>query len=118
IHFVIDILFAVPLLVVPGPFLHGLGFTVVEPLATRLVAAALMGIGGISFLARNASADTFRHLLLLKLLWSATASLGILITLLADAYGSLWFVWAIWGIFTGFFGIWWYYYRKLTTIQD
>jgi hypothetical protein len=45
IHFVADVLFAVPLFFFPETTLSLLGWTDVDPAATRLVAAALFGIG-------------------------------------------------------------------------
>lgn len=44
-HFTADITFAVPLMVVPVSFLNFFGWSTVDPIATRIVAAALFGIG-------------------------------------------------------------------------
>ena len=62
IHFVADILFAIPLLLIPETILPFFGWTVVDPITSRLVGAALLGIGTESLLGRNASlADRGRH---------------------------------------------------------
>ncbi len=45
IHFVVDVVVAVPLFVAPELTLSLFGWTTVDPIATRLVGAALMGIG-------------------------------------------------------------------------
>ncbi len=39
-HFITDIIFAVPLFLFPSAFLGALGWSVVDPFAARLVAAA------------------------------------------------------------------------------
>ena len=49
IHFVLDFIFAAPLLVAPKFMLTLFGWSTIDPLASRLVGAALMGIGGESF---------------------------------------------------------------------
>jgi hypothetical protein len=59
IHFAIDILFAIPLLVAPVSFLTFLGWTAVDPYTARIVGAALMGIGIESYLGRNAGIEAF-----------------------------------------------------------
>lgn len=82
-----------------------------DPLASRLVGAALIGIGGISLVRHNASLDSYRSLLGLKLIWSFFAVIGILITMLYNH--SFFFGWLILVVFAVFFLIWGYYYKKL-----
>ena len=72
-HCVIDLLFALPLFVAPVTVLKLLAWPSVDPLSTRLVAAALFGIGIQSYLGRNESAETFRGMLNLKMIWSGTS---------------------------------------------
>jgi hypothetical protein len=105
-HFAADILFALPLFLAPRAFLGALGWTTVDPLATRLVAAALFGVGIQSLLGRNESVETFRATLNLKIIWSASATLGILWSQLE---GGPAFGWAFVGVFAVFNGIWSYY---------
>ena len=50
IHFIVDILFAVPLIIAPYWFLKFLGLDIVDPLTARLVGAALIGIGTTSLI--------------------------------------------------------------------
>ena len=44
-HGIIDLLFAIPMLVVPEAFLKALGWQLVDPVVARVVAAALIGHG-------------------------------------------------------------------------
>lgn len=113
VHFWADMLFGVPLLVAPGTLMGLFGWTVVDPFTARLVGAALLGIGGVSLLARDAGVETYRTLLGLKLIWSAAAVVGMVVTLAqGDAPPAGWlFV----GIFGGFFMVWAYHRARLGT---
>lgn len=110
IHFILDILFAVPLFIFPEGFLGLLGWHSVDPFATRLVAAALFGIGIESFLGRNASAETYKNMLTLKIIWSGTAILGIALSIFQNAYTTTIVEWLLLAIFLGF-NILWFYWR-------
>ena len=77
IHFVADILFAIPLLLFPQALLNLFSWKTFDPIMTRLVGAALMGIGVESLLGRNASAATFRAMLNLKVIWASSALFAI-----------------------------------------
>lgn len=103
IHFVADILAAVPLFVAPVTVLGWFGWPAVDPIATRGVAAALFGIGIESYLGRNGSAETFQGMLRLKVIWSAMAALGTLWSLSTGAPRAAWVVFAI---FLVFHGVW------------
>ena len=111
IHFAIDILFAIPLLVIPVPFLTFLGWTAVDPYATRMVGAALAGIGIESYLGRNAGIEAFQGMLNLKIIWSATVIIGVALTM-ASGYRP-WGAWLILAAFIPFNIIWIYYRRQL-----
>lgn len=105
VHFVADLLFAIPLFVAPELMLRAAGFTHVDPIATRLVAAALFGIGIESLLGRGATVEVFRQMLNLKLIWSATATLGLVLSLLTmEAPPPL--GWALVAIFFLFHLLW------------
>lgn len=110
LHFIIDFIFAIPLMFAPKAAMALLGWPDVEPVATRLVAAALLGIGGISFIARNADAGAYKHMLTMKLLWSSAAVLGLLLSIFEGApiatYGFL-------AVFVMFFGVWLYFRLKM-----
>jgi hypothetical protein len=82
VHFIADVSVALPLLVAPEFSLALLGWTVVDPFAARLVAAALFGIGIESLLSRNAPPASFRSMLSLKIIWSSAAIAGMLLTVI------------------------------------
>ncbi len=77
IHFAVDMLFAIPLLFFPEILMPLLGWKVVDPITSRLVGAALLGIGGESLLSRKASRDVFTAMLNLKIIWAIGAVVGI-----------------------------------------
>ncbi|MBC8452704.1 MAG: hypothetical protein H8D65_02490 [Spirochaetes bacterium] len=108
IHFVVDFCTAVPLFVIPVVFLRLLGWNEIDPVAARLVAAALFGIGIESFLGRKSSLNSFITMLNLKIIWSATAVVGLGINLIERAQGNPLAVWAVFIIFLGFHAVWVY----------
>ena len=103
VHFVVDLVFAIPLLLVPEELLPRLGWTAVDPVSARLVGAALMGIGVQSWRSRNASVAAYRALLSLKIIWSASAIFGLT---LAIARGAPPLTFALLSIFLIFCGVW------------
>ena len=114
IHFIVDSIVAVPLFLFPVETLTLLGWTNIDPIATRLVAAALFGIGGISFVAVKAEVATYKHLLLLKIIWSITAIIGIFLSIIQyNTSKSSIFVILIFAFFSC---IWVRYYFKLKNL--
>src|SRR3989338_10556741 len=111
IHFIVDYLFAIPLFIAPSWFLSLFGFTVIDPVTARLVAAALFAVGGISLLNRNESANTYKALLKLKIIWSVSAIAGLLVSLWQGAPVLLWLIVIVFALFCG---IWIYYLNKLS----
>jgi hypothetical protein len=109
-HFVADLLAAIPLFLAPVTVLGWLGWTAVDPIATRLVAAALFGIGIESFLGRGGSLEQFRGMLRFKVIWSAMAALGTLWSLLTGGPPA---AWAVLAIFAVFHGVWLRYLLQL-----
>jgi hypothetical protein len=110
VHFVADVVVAVPLLVAPAAFLRSLGWVNVDPVAARMVAAALAGIGVESFLCRNDSIGVFRAMLRLKCVWSGAAIAGVSLSI---AQGAPPATWAVLAVFVGFAVVWNYYRRLL-----
>lgn len=106
IHFIADITFAIPLLVIPVQFLSFFGWQTVDPVAARIVAAALFGIGIESFLGRNSSPDSFKNMLNLKIIWSLATIIGLIWSLADNAHGRPLGLWLILIIFIGFNGLW------------
>ncbi len=103
IHFIVDVIFAIPLLFFPEWTLGLFGLKTIETVTPRLVGAALIGIGGTSYFTKE---KDFSIMLTLKILWSLSAILGLLLAIYSGA-PSL--VWVIAGIFALFSGIWIYY---------
>ena len=109
IHFLIDMVFAIPLLLAPAFTLHIFGWQTPDPATSRLVGAALLAIGLESFLMRNGGRETFKNMLNLKLIWSSGAVLGIGLSIYEGAPSM---AWAFLAIFVIFFGVWFYFRRK------
>ena len=59
VHFAIDIVFAIPLFLFPTDFLEYFGWALVDPVASRIAAAALFGIGVESLIGSRASNESF-----------------------------------------------------------
>src|SRR3989344_4444090 len=110
VHFIADIIFGIPLLIAPYWFLGLFGYTV-EPLTARLVGAALIGIGGTSLLIKDKSLEQFNALLTLKVIWSLSAIIGIILTLTEQTPK---FTWVVLITFIIFSSTWIYYKRKLS----
>lgn len=103
----VDWVFALPLLVFPEAFLGTLGWTVIDPMAARGVAAALVAIGTQSLLSRNAGAAVYREMLSLKILWSSTATLGFAWTVLTTGPRVGWVFVVIFALFGVLWTYWW-----------
>lgn len=114
LHFLVDVIIAIPLLLFPEAVLSQLGWKFVDPFASRLVGAALMGIGVESFLGRNAGVDVYRGMLNLKIIWSLSAIFGIGITMVS---GGPDMGWVFLGIFL-IFALVWIYYRFRVLVEE
>jgi hypothetical protein len=110
VHSFIDVSVAIPLLVAPAVLLEPLGWTAVDPVATRLVGAALLAIGLQSFFGRNEGFETYRAMLRLKVIWSMTAVGGLLAGIAGGAPTA---TWAFLAIFLAFLGVWSHYAIRL-----
>jgi len=110
IHFVVDIFIGIPLLLFPEWAMPLFGWKTVDPITSRVVGAALMGIGIESYLGRNASVEVFRAMLNLKLIWSSSAILGIGLGLWQGGPQA---GWLFLGVFVIFWVVWIYYWRRL-----
>ena len=110
IHFIIDMIFGVPLLFIPEIVMPLFGWTPIDPISSRLVGAALTGIGIESWLGRNAGVDVYRAMLNLKVIWSGSAILGIGLGLVRGGPGTGWIFLVIFALF---FLVWVYYRRVL-----
>jgi len=110
IHFAVDMLVGIPLLFFPELVMPLLGWNTIDPISTRVVGAALMGIGIESYLGRNAGIEVFRAMLNLKVIWSSSSILGIG---LGISKGGPQAGWLFLIVFVIFWFIWIYYWRKL-----
>src|SRR3989344_5832523 len=110
IHFVVDIVFAIPLLFFTEQFLQYLHFSIDNLIFARLVGAALIGIGGVSFVMHKEGVEVYKVMLILKLLWSGSAIFAIGISLIQ---GTQKVTWLFLVTFMIFFIVWGYYYRKI-----
>ncbi len=112
VHFCADVLF-----VARRPVLTLVGWQAVDPFTTRLVAAALFGTGIESWLGRNGDASAFRTMLTLKVIWSATAVLGLAWSMAEGAQGRPLFGWLVLAIFVAFHVLWLSWWRRLRPAQ-
>ena len=110
IHFVVDMFIGIPLLFFPDLIMPWFGWEQVDPITSRLVGAALLGIGGESLLSRNASVEVFKTMLSLKIIWAVGAITAIG---LGIAAGGPSLAWGFLAVFVVFLFIWLYYYRKV-----
>ncbi len=109
LHFAVDMLFAIPLLLFPGLILPWFGWDSFDPVMPRLVGAALLGIGGESLFSRNATSEAFKALLRLKIVWASGAILALGI---GNINGAPLAAWGFLVIFLGFLGVWVYLQSK------
>ena len=114
-HFAVDWLVAVPLFVAPYPLRRFFGWHGVDPIATRLFAAALMAIGGQSLLGGNGTVSEFRAMLNLKLIWAAAAAVALGIGVLTGGPALAWLGLAV---FVGFFGVWLYWRIRIERLAQ
>ncbi len=100
IHFVLDFLFGLPLLFFPAFTLSLFGFLTENLMLARLVGAALIGIGGTSLLMHRAGIEIYKAMLDLKIFWSISAIIAIILSIMTGAPPSAWLFLAIFGLFS------------------
>lgn len=115
IHFLIDFLFGIPLIFAPYWTLNLFGFTTIDPFTTRLVGAALIGIGGVSLLANKEGLESYNTLLSLKIIWSLAAILAIIITIIEGAPQATWLFLILFAVFSA---IWIYYKIIINSLKQ
>ncbi len=115
IHFVVDILFGIPLIFAPEWVLSLFGISIISTLTARLVGAALIAIGGMSFSARDESEDVYRILLDFKVFWSVGAMVAILLYIFEGGNPSAWVIFAMFLIFNV---VWTCYRIKLNQLSQ
>lgn len=113
LHFVADMIFAIPIFIAPREVLGYFGWMAVDPLSARLVASALFGIGLESWLGRNSTLEAFKGMLQLKLIWSAFATVGLAWSVIEGNLRYPWFGWMLVVVFAAFHILWWYWLVRL-----
>ena len=113
VHFLADVLVAIPLFLNPRLVLGLLGIGDVSVVLARMVAAALMGIGVESWLGRKANRESYLGMLRLKIIWSGVAIVGLGLGV-ASGEMSGWGGVGLVGIFLFFNLLWIYWFLKLS----
>ncbi len=113
IHFAADMIVALPLFIAPREILGLFGWASIDPMATRLAAAALFGIGLESLFGRNAGREAFVGMLQLKIIWSGFATIGMAWSILEGAVRTPLIGWLLVATFAAFHALWWYWLLRL-----
>ena len=113
VHAVVDLLFGIPLMLMPVFTLELFGWQTMDVISARVVAAALFGIGIESYIGRNAGREGFLGMLNLKIIWSLAVILGVSWSLLNNAQGAPMMGWVLVGVFLAFNFLWIYWRIKL-----
>jgi len=117
IHFIVDMFVAVPLFFFPERSLELLGWETIDPLLTRVAAAAFFAIEIESLIGRRASLDGFGNMLNLKLIWSLAAVIGIGWALLSGAQGAPLTGWLVLATFVIFHFVWLYWRLRVRSLR-
>ena len=117
--FVVDFVFStlvlgLPLLVLPELVLSRLGWVAVDPLASRLVGAALIALGWQSWRSRKSGRAVYRALLGLKVIWCSLAIVGSIAAIGAGAPQP---TWALLSALLVFDGVWIHHAVRLRRSQ-
>ena len=117
IHFIIDYVIALPLFLFPIQTLTLVGWDTIDPVASRIAAAALFGIGGISLIAQKSSLEIYQILLKLKIIWSIGAIFGIILSIIEYSLFSSYILWIFLVTFVGFNALWIYWINRLKILK-
>ncbi len=116
VHFIIDMIVAVPLMFFPNASLEFLGWESVDPILSRIVAAAFFAIGIESLLGRNSDPSAFKNMLELKIIWSLAAIIGLAWSLIDGGNGRPVILWGFLITFVAFNGLWTYWRIRIGRI--
>ena len=114
-HFYVDYAFAIPFFFFPEQLASLLNYEPLDPLAARMSAAALFGIGYSSLMAAKFDLEKIQLKLRWAVIWAGSATIGLF-------WGAL-SVDQIWGwifgiIFLLFFILWFFYAIKLNAFNN
>jgi hypothetical protein len=110
IHFFVDYIFGIPLLLFPEWTFSLFGIPFVETVSIRLIGAALIAIGGMSVIAVNWKRNSYHVLLSFKIFWSLAAVMALLISI---SETKMHFLWSFLVVFFVFSIVWIYYKIRL-----
>jgi hypothetical protein len=110
----VDVLTALALLAAPELVLGQLGWKPIDPIATRLVGAAMLAMGAQSYFGRDAGADVYRAMLRLKVIWTLTGAISLFVAVGAGAPPA---AWAFMSMFIGFAGVWLHHLIRFRQIE-
>ena len=113
-HFYVDYAFAIPFFFFPEYLASTLNYEPLDPLAARMAAAALFGIGYSSFLASKFDMKAMRTKLRWAVVWAGSATVGLLWA--ATTVEHIW-GWVFAGIFLFFFLLWGKYALRLGSFK-
>ncbi len=107
IHFGVDLLLALPLFLFPSTIFSYLQIQA-DPVAGRIIAAAMFAIGTTSLLTKEKGVESYQSLLTLKIIWSSVAVLALGISVIETGNTIL-----IPALLTFlFFNVLWIYYKR------
>lgn len=104
VHSIVAVVVGAPLLLAPGRFLGWIGWTPVDPLISRLLGAAILGLGWSSFRGAQAAPGQQRNLVETELAFAILGCIGLLRHLLKWAYP--WYVWLTLAVLAAFAVAW------------
>ncbi len=108
VHTIVSFVFGLALLIVPGRFLDLFGWAPIDPLISRMLGAALLGLGWGSYRGWRANTwDEVEFLLQVEAAFTVLASIGMLRHLLIASWP--WYVWMVFA-FYAVFGVSWVYH--------
>lgn len=115
LSFIVDMLFGVPLLLVPHDLAAVFGFEDQGVFVLRLLGAALIGVGTGSVLTCHEHGCGFHAIVNLKLVWTILSALAILWSIFDGAPQAAWLFFGIFFVFA----IGWIYLRlKLGKLHE
>ena len=112
VHTVLAVLFGLPLLGMPGRFLNFFGWAPVDPLISRMLGAALLGMGWTSWRAFKANRrEVAQPVIEAGLVVCGLAAVGIAWNMLGA--GWPWMVWLVLALYVILAAAWlWHWFKK------
>ena len=112
-HSIVDLAVGLPLMIAPKPILEHLGWETVDPVATRIAAAALLA-GSYSIFSADQPLEGYKHALMVKSIWASAAIIGLLWSIKDGAPKATWGAMAV---FVPFWALWNYWRIKLNALS-